>query len=175
MKEQKRKTRRLAVSAVLSAIGVVILYLGALIDVLDLSVAAMASLICVFAVLEMSSSWAWLIYAVVSILSLILLPQKSPAVLYAVFLGCYPILKAYYERLKPVASWIVKILHFNVGLTLMVVVINYLLMLPDLGYSFSLLLYGLGNVVFVVYDVALTRMISAYLHVLRARLRIKRL
>lgn len=43
-KESVMRTRKLAVSAMLSALGVVILYLGSVINVLDLTMVAIASL-----------------------------------------------------------------------------------------------------------------------------------
>ena len=117
---RRRRTRRVAICALLSAMGVVILYLGALIDVLDLSVAVIASLLCVFAVIEMGGVWPWLIYAVVSVLSLVLLPQKSPAVVFALYAGYYPILKSYLERLPRVISFVLKIAEFNLAFSALI-------------------------------------------------------
>lgn len=52
-KESVMRTRKLAVSAMLSALGVVILYLGSVINVLDLTMVAIASLFVFFAVIEL--------------------------------------------------------------------------------------------------------------------------
>ena len=48
-----QKTKTLALSALLSSLGVILLYLGALIEVLDLSAAAFASLLVMIAVIEL--------------------------------------------------------------------------------------------------------------------------
>lgn len=179
-KQQKRtrkRIRRLAVSAILAAMGVVLLYLGALIEVLDLSVAVLASLVCVFAVIEMGGAWPWMIYFVVSILSLVLLPQKTAAAVFALFFGYYPILKAYFERLKPIFSWVLKFLIFNVILTCGYFTVKALFGFPDAVWLETAwggaALYVLGNATFLLYDFALTRLISAYLRKLRDRLRIR--
>ena len=92
-----RATRRLAVSAMLAALGVVLLLLGSFVEVLDLSMAAIASMLVVFAVIEMSRRYGVLIYAVTAVLSLLLLPTKTPALVYAAFAGYYPVLKAVLE------------------------------------------------------------------------------
>ena len=172
MQKNRKRTRRLSISAILSALGVVILYLGALVEVLDLSVAVIASFLCVLAVLEMGGAYPWLIYAVVSILSLVLLPVKTAAFMFALFAGYYPILKAYYERLSSVLAWILKLVHFNLSLAALITLA--LLFTPDAAGP---LLIGitvlLGNLFFVLYDIALTRVISLYLRRLRDRLRIK--
>lgn len=177
-KRMRTRTRRLTVSAILAAVGVVLLYLGALIEVLDLSVVVLASLVCVFAVLEMGGAWPWLVYAVVSVLSTVLLPVKTPAVLFLLFGGCYPIVKAYYERLPRVVSWLLKVVSFNLALTLFMVAARWLLGLTDVTYFdtplWTVLTYLAGNAVFVLYDVALTRLITAYLRVWRDRLHIRR-
>ncbi len=174
MQKSRKRTRRLAISAILSALGVVILYLGALIEVLDLSVAVIASFLCVLAVLEMGGAWPWLIYAVTSILSLVLLPLKTAAIVFVVFAGYYPIVKAYYERLSRVLSWVLKLVHFGVALTVLVLVSRFLLPDPITEKPlFLVVIYLVGTFVFVLYDVALTRVISLYLFKLRDRLRIK--
>ena len=82
MSREKKATRRLAVSAVLAALGVVLLLLGSLVQVLDLSMAAIASLLVVFAVIEIGGKYPILIYLVTSVLSLLLLPVKTAALIY---------------------------------------------------------------------------------------------
>ena len=109
----------------------------------------------------------------ISILSLVLLPQKSPAVIFLLFLGYYPILKAYYERLKTVLSWVLKLVNFNVALTLLLVISALFAPIEGMGLWLYIATYALGNVTFVMYDIALTRVISTYLRKLRDRLRIR--
>ena len=172
------RTRRLAISAILAAIGVVLLYIGALIEVLDLTVVVFASFVCVLAVIEMGGVWPWLIYATVSVLSLVLLPQKAPAVLFLLFGGYYPILKACFERWCPrIIAWIPKLVTFNLALTAAYFILKELFLMPDLAWIskglWLLIVYTVGNGVFLLYDLALTRVISAYLRVYRERLRIR--
>ncbi|MBO5270296.1 MAG: hypothetical protein J6B77_05895 [Clostridia bacterium] len=183
MKEKRRqnriRVRRITTCAILAALGVVLLYLGALVEVLDLSVGVLASLVCVFATVEMGGAWPWMVYAVVSILSLVLLPQKNPAVIFLLFGGYYPILKAYYERLRALPAWVLKLLHFNVALTAAFFLLKELFLAPDVawmnGAIWAVIVYVAGNATFLLYDFALTRLISAYLRVFREKLRIRKL
>ena len=166
-------TRKLALASVLSALGVLLLTLGSFIEVLDLSMAALASLLVVLAVIELRGKYPYLIYAVTSVLGLLLLPQKTPAVLYALFAGFYPILKAVLERCAPrVLAWIFKILSFNLCL-LLACFVAVRLVLPDatLIATYWFWLPVIGTPIFVLYDVALTRLITAYVMRWRARLR----
>lgn len=178
--ENRIRTRRIAISAILAAIGVVLLYLGAMIEVLDLTVVVLASLVCVLAVLEMGGAWPWLIYATVSVLSLVLLPQKTPALLFLLFGGYYPILKAYFERRRRPLAWMLKLLNFNLALVVAFFAVKELFLLPEgesLAWMTPAVWYAIllvaGNAVFILYDVALTRLITRYLAFFREKLRIR--
>lgn len=169
----KLQTKRLALSAILASLGVVILYLGSIIEVLDLSMAAIASLLTVLAVIEMGGAYPYLIYGVTAVLSFLLLPNKFPAVLYLLFAGIYPMLKARFERLHYIVAWVLKISCFGTALLLVITVSNYVLHLPDTGLGFSLGVFALGTLTFVIYDIALSRLITFYLVKLRSRLGLK--
>ena len=168
------KTKTITICAMLSALGVVVLYLGSFIDVLDASMAVIASVMSIVAVIEFGHGASWSIYAVTSVLSLILLPNKSAAVMYAAFFGFYPILKEVFEKRRKVVSWILKEITFNAALVVCFVIIRFLILsdiaeIPTMMYVFGAVLL---EAVFVLYDLALTRLISLYIFKLRNRLRI---
>ena len=72
-----KNTKKLTFSAVLSALAVAIMYIGTALEVLDLSTAAIAS-ICVMVILtELGMKYAFLTYATVGALSLLILPMKN--------------------------------------------------------------------------------------------------
>ena len=112
-----RKTKKITLSAILAALGVAFMYLGALIQVLDLSVVALASVLVVFARIEMGTPYDWAVYLVTSTLSLIFFGNLNPLIpaLYFLFAGMYPILKAYFERLlRRSLAYLVKGVYFAV-------------------------------------------------------------
>ena len=154
----------------------IFLAFGAFVEVLDLTMAAVASLTVVFAVIELKGKYPLLIYLVTSVLALLLLPSKTPALVYLLFAGYYPILKVLLEGyLSRAASWLLKILAFNVAAVVIVLVSVKVLMLYTVEWKawYILLLLPL-NAVFAVYDVALTRLITAYMLRLRGRFRFLR-
>lgn len=169
------KTRRLAVSAMLSALGVVLLYFGALIEVVDISMAVIASLLCVFAVIEYSGVYPWLIFAATGILSILLLPNKTPAAMYIAFFGFYPIIKEKLERLPKVICWVLKEIIFNASLAVMIVLAIFVFTIGgvEVGLGYIVAFALLCEVAFVLYDIALTRLISFYFFKLRSRFRFK--
>jgi len=167
-------TRKLAVAAMLCALGVVFLYLGSVIEVLDLTMVAIASLFVFFAVIEMGASYPYLIYLVTAVLSLLLLPSKFAAGTYLLFGGIYPVLKAMFEKCHRMAAWALKLCYFNVILSILLAASLYLFHVEDLDMGFNLLTYGLANVTFVLYDIAATLLVTMYLVKLRKRLRLER-
>ena len=174
----KKATRRLAVSALLAALGVVLLLLGSLVQVLDLSMAAIASLLAVFAVIEIGGKYPMLIYAVTSVLSLLLLPVKTAALVYFAFAGYYPVVKAFIEKIKNrVIGTVLKLLFFNLMLTLFLIFVRLFVptfeIFPELELGKVLpyaIAFGVGNLTFVLYDVLLTKVIVLYIFRIRHKL-----
>ena len=97
--ERSERTKKVALCAMLSALGVVVLYLGSIIEVIDISMAVIASVFAIFAVIEYGAGAAWSIYAITGILSAVLLPNKFPALMYILFFGFYQIVKEKIEKL----------------------------------------------------------------------------
>lgn len=165
---RRKETGRLTAAAVLVALSVVLLAVGSLIEVLDLSMAAIASLAVVFAVIELRGKYPYLVFAVTSLLALLLLPSKTPALFYALFAGYYPLLKLVFEKhfSRPVA-WAFKVLSFLLAAALIVLLAIKLFTVspfPPLPNSFMYMaVAAILVLVFVIYDIALTRLITFYL------------
>jgi hypothetical protein len=172
----RRKTsfdKKIVVAGVLAALSVIILYLGCAIEVLDLTMSAIVSLLVVVIVIEMGYKYAWLTYIATAILSILLLPQKSPAIFYACFMGFYPIIKSYLERINSaLVRWIIKLVVGNAALALMFILMS--LFLPDEfeGGWLMLVTYLLGIIAFLMYDVALSKLITLYFVRIRDRIKI---
>ena len=171
----QRRTKCLTVSALLSALGVVLLALGSFLDTLDLSVAALASFFCIYAVIELRSWYPWAIWAVTAGLSFLLLPQKSPALFY-LFLGIYPMLKEKIEKLHIVAAWVLKFVWLHASGVLIFLGLRFLFAPNtklDSRWWFLAILYVAVVFCFVLYDIALSRLITFYFARLKGRLGIK--
>ncbi len=166
----------MTVSAMLSALGVVFLSLGSVIEVLDLTAAVLASVLVVYAVIEMGKGYPWMIWLVTSLLGILLLPVKGPAVFYALFAGFYPIVKEKFERMRPWLGWVLKLVLFHICLVILLLLVR--LFAPgELDFSAYAWLpwafYPLCLLCFLLYDRALTRVVTFYLVRLRGRLGLK--
>lgn len=178
-----KNLKKLTAGALLSAMGVAMLSLGGIIETVDLSMAALASFMCIFAVIEMGGAYPWLIFSVTGVLSVIIMPHNMGAWFYLLFFGYYPILKEKVERLKRPISWVVKMLILNVALALGLLIVGYIvyggqkgffdlinsIMETEFGTLATVGLIILVEVTFIIYDLALTRLITYYTVKLRHR------
>lgn len=174
------KTKKITISAALVALIVVILWLGSLVEVLDLTTIFICGLFLAFSVIELGGSWKWMIYAASAILATLLLPNKFVALEY-VLLGVTVILKSYFERLPSLPSWVLKFVSFNILFGTVIALFYLVLGMPFedevlFGITFSAylipaLLLILGNICFFLYDILLTRMVSIYYMKYRDRVR----
>ena len=137
--------------------------------------AALASFFCVYAVIEMRGGYPWMIWVVTSGLAFLLLPQKTPALFY-LFLGHYPMIKALVERLPRTISWVIKLVWLHVSGLLIFLGVRFLFApgtVWDTRVWYWIVLYVCAVVAFVLFDLALTRIITFYLIRLQKRMGIK--
>lgn len=158
------------------ALGIAVMYLGALIDVIDLTVAAVASLLMVFIYVEIGRPYTYLVWIGTSLLAFLLFPQSLLWLEYFLLFGSWPILKGFVERL-PRLAWIpVKFAIFNALLWVCVGLCGLILGVPFFDGEtqlWNVLLYLLCNVTFFVYDFFLT--VMARLYFARFRQKVMRL
>ncbi len=171
-KDNSLRTKKIAASAMLSALGVVVLYLGSVITVLDLTAVAFASFAVFFAVLELGRPFQYLIYAATAVLALLILPDKFSAFAYILFGGIYPIVKNLIEKSGKLLQWVFKFIYFNAVLTALIAVSVYVLHIDSSELGFGIVIYVLGNFAFFMYDIACTVLLTAYLTKFRQRLKI---
>ena len=162
----KSKTRKLTVAAMLAALQIVLMYIGTVIPAWKLALTALAGILNAAVLIECGVGSSLICFAAVSALSALLLPQKSLAFLYIVLFGYYPLLKSAAERIeKRWLEWAAKLVVFNLAFALCMAALRFGFVsdinLPDV----ALVVLWLGlNVVFVIYDVGLTQLISLYIH-----------
>ena len=154
------------------ALSTAIMLLGAVIEVLDLSVCAIASLLVVFIYLEIGSYYPWLVWICTTLATALIYPGSAIWVEYALIFGLYPLIKAYIERL-PRWSWlIVKLVYINAVIWGIFCVCELLLGIPffdEGGTVIIVITYVLSNIAFVAYDFFIMVMVRFYFDKLRPR------
>ncbi len=175
MLKQSAKT---ALGGISAALMLALMFLLSVFPSATIAAPAVASVVMLFAVLELGRGWSFGVYAATAILAVLVLPSKEAAVLYAVFFGYYPIVKAILEKkaLRRVLEWMVKLALF-----LSIVSAAYYLMIRFMGVEFEEigkygkaaipLLLAFGAVAFVAYDFCLTLFVGEYLRRWQKRFR----
>ena len=159
-----KKTKFITLCALMIAYSVVALFVGSLLPTGQLGFAALASLFGIAAVIEAGIKGGVSVFICSLILGLILTSNKNPAILYGMFFGYYPILKFFAEkvRLRP-AEWIIKLAVMNIALTAIIVLFNNLIFSVQ-SLTDSLFVVYLGaNVVFVIFDLGVTKAMGFYI------------
>ena len=161
------KTKLLTFSAMLTAIAFVIMLLGSLFDVLDVTAACLASFAVVLVTAEAGYPWAVMTYAAASALSLLIPANKTPAVFFAAFFGIYAIVRFLIQKIRPVGiRWLIKLLSFNAMAALGFVLWRFVFTvgtLKDVPAWIVAVCAVLAQAVFVLYDTAMGRLINVYL------------
>ena len=167
-----RNTKKLTVSAILVALGAVMMALGAMIEVVDLTVSALASLIVVFIYIEIGSPYTWLTWLATSLVSFVIFPGKPIWLTYLLVFGIYPILKAYIER-APRALWLpLKLVYINAVIWALFFLMDLIFKSPLFeadSFWFKAVLYVIMNVAFIAYDLFITVSVKIYFGKLRQK------
>ncbi len=166
-----KRTSRVALGGIFSAVSVLVLLLT-IFPFATYALPPLAGAFLIPLVIECGKKWALCAYAAVSLVALLIVPDMEAKTLFIVFFGYYPIVKAILESIKNhVCEWLLKLLIFNAA------AVGGYAILSWIGFSLdafridgiSLPLYGFlilfllaGNVIFVIYDIGLTRFLPLY-------------
>ena len=160
------RTRAIALCGVLAALAVALLCFGGVIPgaVFCASILAMAVLLPVLE--ELGPKAAGTVYAAVAILALLLVPDRETALVY-LFFGWYPILR---PRIAALPSRPLRLLA-RLAVCSAAILVLYGLVLRLMGLTADLLesawylnaaLLAMGNLVFLLMDVALARLTNLW-------------
>ena len=175
----KSNSRKVALCGVLCALSVALLLGGNLLQIGTYAAPMLAAFLLVPVGEEYGPRWALLLYLATALLAVLLVPDKELALFYALVLGYHPVLHTALERLRPAAlRWAVKILCFNIALAAMYALLLAVFASPalaaefaDIGAPMLVALVVLGNLSFVLFDIALDKFALVYRLRLRKRLR----
>ena len=166
-----KKTKKLTLSALFSAVSVSLLALASLTEIADIAVSMLASAILVLAVIELGEKWGFMIYAVTSTLSLLLLPSKFIAAVYLVFTGLYPLVKRRFDAFPKIPAWGLKLLYFNFSLAMALVLAKFVFLIETYSDLLLVLYFATANLCFILFDILIKRATLVYLVRYRERFR----
>lgn len=160
---------RLAFCSVIAALGVTVMILTAILPGMTYALPALAGILLIAIVSEVGTGWAFSVYAVEAVLSVLLAANVEAVLSFLLFFGYYPILKAVLEKRihGKFSQAVVKLLVFNASALLEFWLSVNILGIPSdsfvvFGVSVPWLFLLLGNAVFIVYDYAVSLLVFTY-------------
>lgn len=167
----KKVSYKVSLGGIVSALCLVLMFLTAVFPPLNITLPLFAGMLMTVVAIEVSPSWAWVTYATVAILSFFITPDKEAAIFFTVFFGFYPILKDTLEKIKSkILKWLLKFVVFNIAIVIIYQLTVKLLgtvdLIEEFGFMKKFMLPGLiimFNGIFILYDITLSMVKTAYL------------
>ena len=123
-------TSKIAFGGIVAALSVAIMFLS-FIPAFTYILPELAGALIVLMVIEFGKGWAFLTYLTVGIVSFFVASDREASILYILFFGFYPILKAVFEsKLPRILEWILKFLLFNFSMVASYFVLVFVFNLP---------------------------------------------
>lgn len=158
----RNDAKSMAFSGVMAALAVVIMCMGGIIPIATYICPMLCAMLLAVVLQFVGRRLAWTWYVAVSLLSLLLGPDKEAAAVF-VFLGYYPIIKPWVDKRKLPVLW--KLVIFNVSVVILYTLLLYLFRLEqvvrdfqDFGLVLTLIALLLGNVTLFMLDFLLSRL-----------------
>lgn len=160
----------MAYCGMVSALCVALMLLGTIIPIAMFIAPAVAGFLIATVCVECGKKMAWTAYAAVSLLGLLFVPDKEIALIFAVLLGYYPLVKPWFDRIRPgLLGGVSKLVLCNGSILLMYGLILLLIPAGEISQELRTTAFLLtaatllmGNVAFLLYDRALRNMLALY-------------
>ncbi|MBQ3519556.1 MAG: hypothetical protein IKJ63_07360 [Clostridia bacterium] len=164
-----RESYKTTICGVTASLALVLMLLTYINPFLTYTSPPFAGVLLILIMIEVGQAWAFGTYTAISLLALFLLSDKEAAVMFILFFGYYPMLRSVFEKkikLKAV-RYILELLIYNVAIALSVIVCMYVFGVDyddfgDFGKYSLLITAVLMNVIFVLYDFLVDKLILAY-------------
>ena len=153
-----------------AALSVAFMLMGAVFPIAMFIAPAVAGFLIATVCVECGMTMAVTAYGAVSLLGLLFVPDKEVALVFLFLLGYYPLVKPWFEKIRPaLLRAVCKLLLCNgavlamYGLVLLLVPAGSIAKeLRATALVFSLATLAMGNVAFLLYDRALHNMLMLY-------------
>lgn len=171
-------SKKVAFGGIIAALSLALMLLTGIVPFGTYAFPCFAGILLAAIVIEFGFRWAVLVYVSVSLLSVFFVASKEAVLYYILILGCYPMLKSLFEKIRiKWLSLLVKFIFFNTVAVGAFFISIYILSIPvESFYLFEInlpvLFLAFANVVFFIYDLCVSRLIGAYINVWRNKLKI---
>lgn len=157
------KAKYIAQNGIMIALTIAILYATSILPISTLSILTVASCLIPISIIRTSIKNTFFVYIAASLLSFFLVPINI-ALYYTLFFGIYGIIKYFSEKIRNIPlELFLKLISFNILLIIIYFITINLLGNFVINYPLYLV-WVAAQIIFLVYDYALTLIISFYLN-----------
>lgn len=173
--DNMKNTKKITLCGLVAALATVIM-LTSYFPYLTYAIPALAGLFVMVPMIECGTIWAFGTYVASSAI-IFITGETEAKLLYVMFLGYYPILKSLIEKInKQFVEWVLKLIFFNIAATAFYYVSTVLFAVSfddfgEWGKYGALIFLALCNVVFVIYDIGLSRVATRYIYSLHGKIK----
>ena len=177
---RKTESQKIALCGMLGALSVVLLLIGSALQIGTYAAPMLAAFLLIPVLEDYGPRYALTLYATVSILAVLFVPETELAFFYVLVMGYYPVLRVKLNTIKSRwVRWIIKFAVFNAATVLVYLLLFALLgpavldeLLAD-GTAMLAALLAAGNLSFWLCDRALAALTRYYHLVVKPRLKKK--
>ena len=173
---RKTESQKIALCGMLGALSVVLLLIGSALQIGTYAAPMLAAFLLIPILEDYGARYALTLYATVSILAVLFVPETELAFFYVFVMGYYPVLRV---RLNKILRWVLKFVVFNAATVLVYLLLFALLgpavldeLLAD-GTGMLAALLAAGNLSFWLCDRALAALTRYYHLVVKPKLKKK--
>ena len=160
-----KKSKEVALGGVFTALSIIIMCFGTMFPFMTYVSPMFCFIIGAFLLRIISKSGYICWYFAVTILSLLLCPDKEAAAVFIVF-GLYPFFRRWFEKMP--VKWLFKLVYFNILTLLLYRFLMHVIGLDDLvqefsgiGMTLTMVMLLAGNLIFILYDRILRKIESS--------------
>jgi len=166
----KKISYKVSLGGIVAALCLVMMFLTAVFPLLYMTLPLFAGMLISVVAIEVSTSWAFVTYIVVSILSFFITPDKEAAIFFAFLFGYYPVLKDFVDKMncRPLRI-LIKFAVYDAAMVLIFYFTIYIFGTLDIFEEFGFLnkfmipvLFIVLNLILALYDYSLTIIKAAY-------------
>lgn len=174
----KKVSYKVSLGGIISALSLSLMFLTGFMPLLVYVIPAVTGAMLIIVYVEINAKWAFITYVSVALLCLFITPDKEAGLLYIMFLGHYPLLKMLIEKsVSTIFKWIIKLIVYNIMIIFYYQIIIRIVTSSDLAEEVSewgkygaFIFLGLTNIIFIVYDVAVSRLKDLYVKWFRKKI-----
>lgn len=173
--DSMKNTKKITICGMVAALATVIM-LTSYFPYLTYAIPALAGLCIMVPMIECGTVWAFGTY-IASATIIFITGELEAKLLYVMFLGYYPILKSLIEKInKQFIEWILKFVCFNIAAIAFYYVSRVIFAVSyddfgEWGKYGALIFLAICNVVFVIYDIGISRVGSRYMYSLHDKMK----